>query len=56
MLLNYLGSRVMEFQTVKTGPELIKDMAIAGLPDGVYQVRVLVNNEDIYSSQIVIAR
>jgi M6 family metalloprotease-like protein len=56
IVLNFLGTRVMEFQTDKTGPELIQEIPVTGLPDGVYQIRVMVDNEDYYSTQIIIAK
>ena len=55
-IFNSLGIKVLEFQTEKTERELLKEISVTNLPYGVYQVQVLVNNEDFYFTQIVIVK
>jgi hypothetical protein len=54
-LFNALGTRMLELQTEKTENELLKEIPVANLPAGIYEVRVSVNN-DLYSTKILIAR
>jgi M6 family metalloprotease-like protein len=53
-IFNSRGIKVLELQTEKKEKELLREISVSNLPYGVYQVRVLVNNEDFYSTQIVV--
>jgi hypothetical protein len=55
-VFNSLGTRVLELQSEKTEYELLKEIPVTNLPAGIYQVRVLVNNEFNYSTQIIVTR
>jgi uncharacterized protein YaaQ len=55
-IINSTGIKVLEFQTEKTEKELLKEISVTNLPYGVYQVQVLVNNEDFYFTQIVVVK
>jgi M6 family metalloprotease-like protein len=53
-IFNSVGTRVMELQTEKIERELLKEIPVTILPRGIYHVQVLVNNEDLYLTQIVV--
>lgn len=55
-IFNSQGIKVLELQTEKKEKELLREISVMNLPYGVYQVRVLVNNEDFYSTQIVVVK
>ena len=55
-LFNSRGIKVLELQTEKKEKELLREISVMNLPYGVYQVRVLINNEDFYSTQIVVLK
>jgi hypothetical protein len=55
-LYSSLGKKVLEMQTKKTETELLKEIPLTSLPLGVYQVQVLINNEELYSTQIVVVK
>jgi M6 family metalloprotease-like protein len=53
-IFNSRGIKVLELQTEKKEKELLREISVTNLPYGVYQVRVMINNEDFYSTQIVV--
>jgi M6 family metalloprotease-like protein len=55
-IYNLKGTKVLELQTNKTENELIRVIPVTNLPYGVYILKVSVNNEDFYSTQIIVTK
>ena len=55
-IFNSRGIKVKEIQTLKSDSELLKDIPVSNLPYGIYQVQVSVNEEDFFTSQIVVVK
>jgi hypothetical protein len=55
-IFNAYGTRVTDIQSEKTGRQFVKEISVANLPDGVYQVKVTINKNYIYNTQIVVAK
>jgi hypothetical protein len=55
-IINSSGIKVMEFQTENLNDELLKEVPVNSLDDGIYVVRVLLDNKDLYYTKIVIIK
>lgn len=55
-IFNTYGAKVMELQSEKRGGEILKEIPVTNLPDGLYRVMVSINKKDIYSSIIVVSK
>ena len=55
-LINSAGQKVLEFKAMNANDELLKAIPVSNLPNGVYIVQVLVNQEDLYYTKIVVLK
>jgi hypothetical protein len=55
-LINSAGSKVLEFQAKSTKDALLNAIPVGNLANGVYIVKVLLNNQDLYYSKIVVLK
>jgi hypothetical protein len=46
----------MELQTENISDNLLKEIPVNNLEDGIYMVKVLLNNEDFYYTKIVVLK
>ena len=55
-IFNSIGIKVMEFQAENINDELLKEIPVNNLDEGIYVIQVLLNNKDLYYEKIVIAK
>jgi len=55
-IFNSIGIMVMEFQAENANGELIREIPVNNLDDGIYVVRVLLNNTNLYTAKIVVIK
>jgi len=55
-IINSNGSKVMEFQAENTDGEILREVQVSGLEDGIYYINVTDSNKESYSSKIVISK
>ncbi len=55
-IINSAGIKVMEFRTENTNNELLREIPVNSLEDGIYVVQVLLNQKDLYSTKIVVKK
>jgi len=55
-IFNSSGIKVMELQTENISEKLLKEIPVNNLDDGIYLVKVLLNNEDLYYTKIVVLK
>jgi M6 family metalloprotease-like protein len=55
-ILNSAGIIVMESEAENTNGELLKEIPVNNLHDGIYVVRVLLNGTDLYTAKIVVIK
>ena len=55
-ILNSAGIKVMEFQFENLSDELLKEIPVSNLNDGIYIVKVLLNHTDLYYRRIVVSK
>jgi hypothetical protein len=55
-ILNTKGIKVMEMKIDDFNDELINDISVTNLKEGIYFVQVLLNNKEIHYTKIVVAR
>ena len=55
-IINSAGIKVMEFQTETINDELLKEIPVNNLDEGIYFVQVLLNHKDLYYTKIVIIK
>ena len=55
-VLNSSGIKVMEFQTENMNDELLKEIPVKNLSEGIYVVQVLLDNKDLYYTKIVVIK
>ena len=51
-----LGTKVLEMQTENVSEELIREIAVSNLDEGVYLVQVVVNNVEVYDAKMVLKK
>jgi hypothetical protein len=55
-ILNSSGTKIMEFKTEALNEELLKEIPVDNLDEGIYFIQVLINNKDSYYTKIVVAK
>lgn len=55
-VINPAGIKMMEFETEYTNGELLKEIPVSNLEDGIYIVQVLLNDKDLYNAKIVVMK
>lgn len=55
-IINSTGKKVIEFHTENTDGEILREIAVADLEDGIYYINVVMSNKESYSAKIVISR
>jgi len=55
-ILNSGGLKVMEFESDIQNNELLRQISVSNLNPGVYVVRVLMDNQDLYYSKVVVIK
>ena len=55
-ITNSAGIKVMEFQTENFNNELLKEVPVNSLNEGIYIVKVLLDNKNLYYTKIVIIK
>jgi phosphodiesterase/alkaline phosphatase D-like protein len=55
-MFNSSGVKVMEFQAINLNDELLKAISVSHLDNGVYVVKVLLNQKDLYYTKIVVLK
>lgn len=55
-ILNSAGIKVMEFQAENMNDELLKEIPVNNLDEGIYVVQVLLNHKDLYYAKIVVIK
>jgi hypothetical protein len=55
-VLNASGTKVMEFQAENLTNEPLKEIPVSNLDDGIYIIRVLLNNKELYYTKIIIKK
>ena len=55
-IINASGKKVLEFQTENTQGEILGEIPVSGLEDGIYYINVQMNNKESYNTKIVITR
>ena len=55
-VINPAGIKVMEFEAEYTNGELLKEIPVNNLDDGIYIVQVLLNNKNLYNAKIVVIK
>ena len=55
-IINSGGIKVMEFETDIQNNELLRQISVSNLNPGVYVVRVLMDNKDLYYSKVVVIK
>jgi predicted nucleotidyltransferase len=52
---NQVGVKLLEYLVDKPDPELMVDIPVANLPDGVYTIEIIVNEEEITTTRVVVS-
>jgi len=55
-IINSTGIKVMEFQVENINDEMLKEIPVNNLDEGIYFVRVLLNQKDLYYTKIVVIK
>ncbi len=55
-IINSTGVKVMELQAANNGTELLKEIPVGGLDEGIYVVNVLLNQKILYSTKIIVKK
>jgi len=55
-IINSAGIKVMEFQVENINDEMLKEIPVKNLSDGIYIVQVLLDNKDLYYTKIVVIK
>jgi hypothetical protein len=55
-IISSAGIKVMEFRTDKTNNELLKDIPVGNLKDGLYVVKALFNQKDSYTAKMMVMK
>lgn len=55
-ILNSEGAKVMELKVDNVSNELLKQIPVNNLPEGIYVVQVLLNHKDLYYGKIVVIK
>ena len=55
-IINSAGIKVMEFQVENINDELLKEIPVNNLDEGIYFVQVLLDNKDLYYTKIVVIK
>ncbi|MCD4769889.1 MAG: T9SS type A sorting domain-containing protein, partial [Bacteroidales bacterium] len=55
-ILNSSGIKVMEFQIENVNDELLKEIPVNNLDEGIYVIQILLNNKDLYYEKIIIVK
>jgi len=55
-IINSTGIKVMEFQVENINDEMLKEIPVNNLDEGIYFVRVLLDNKDLYYTKIVVIK
>jgi hypothetical protein len=55
-IINSGGIKVMEFESVIQNYELLREISVSNLNPGIYIVRVLMDNQDLYYSKVVVIK
>jgi len=55
-IINSAGIKVMEFQVENINDEMLKEIPVNNLNEGIYFVRVLLDNKDLYYTKIVVIK
>jgi hypothetical protein len=55
-LINSKGLKVLEFQTENTNDEILKEIPVRNLEEGIYVVQVMVNHKDFYFTKIIVVK
>ncbi len=55
-LLNSAGIKVMELQAENMNDELLKEIPVNNLDEGIYIIQVLINNKDLYYTKIIVVK
>jgi len=55
-IINSGGIKVMEFESAIQNNELLREISVSNLNPGIYVVRVLMDNKDLYYSKVVVIK
>ena len=55
-IVNSMGVKVMELQASSNGTDLLKEISVSGLDEGIYLVNVLSNQKILYSTKIIVKK
>jgi M6 family metalloprotease-like protein len=55
-IINSAGIKVIEFQVENLNDELLKEIPVNNLDEGIYIVHVLLNNKDLYYTKIIVIK
>jgi M6 family metalloprotease-like protein len=55
-IINSSGIKVMEFRVTNGGDELLREIPVNNLEEGIYVVYVLVNQKDVYSAKFIVKK
>ncbi len=55
-IINSAGIKVMEFRTENINDELLKEIPVNNLDEGIYIVHVLLDNKDLYYTKIIVIK
>jgi len=55
-IINSEGTKVMEFQVESLANEILKEVPVSNLNEGIYIVQVLLNHKDLYYTKIVVIK
>ncbi len=55
-ILNSGGIKVMEFRVEALNDELLKEIPVDNMDEGIYFIQVLIDNKDVYSTKVVVAK
>jgi hypothetical protein len=55
-IINAAGQKIFEVQSENISEDLIREVAVSHLDDGVYVVQVMLNNEELYFAKMVVKK